>query len=305
MYSKEYITFLNVAEQGSFLKTAQKMYITPASVMNQINKLEGSLGIKLVERTNQGTKLTKAGMSLYKDVKKIMKQYEQAVDKARKIAGVEQYTVKVGTSILRPCKTLMDLWRKIDDGKLPINIEIVPFEDDYKSMEKMLQSLGKNIDCFVGPCNSSDWEKQYNIFLLKKGKCCIGVSRKHRLAKKKILCWNDLAGETILLVKEGQSSILDRLRDEIKTKHTQIKICDTEHFYDTAVFNKCEQMGYIMETLDIWQDVHPSIATIPMKWDYEMPYGIIYAKKPSKVMQKFIDIIKDNVDKGVKNNETL
>lgn len=300
MYSQELVTFINVAEQGSFLKTAQKMYLTPASIMNRMNKLEKDIGIKLIERTNHGTKLTKAGLSLYKDIKKIIREYEQAVGRARKIATTGQYTVRVGTSILRPCKILMDLWAKITDGDLQINIEIVPFEDNPESLEKMLQSLGGEIDCFVGSCNSSAWEKQYNIFFLKTGRCCIAVPRKHRLAKKKILCWHDLNGETMLLVKKGQSPVLDKLRYEIETQHPEIIIYSTEHFYDTSVFNQCEQKGYIMETLDIWQDVHPSIATLPMKWNYQMPYGIIYAKQPSKAMQKFIDIIRKNISKEEK-----
>lgn len=296
MYSREIITFINVAEQGSFLKTAQKMYLTPASIMNQINKLEKDIGIKLIERTNHGTKLTKAGISFYNDVKKITEQYKRAVEKARKIAGMEKFTVRIGTSILRPCKILIDLWGKIDDGSLPINIQIVPFGDNRENMEEMLQSLGKKIDCFVGPCNSADWQKKYNIFLLKTGRCCIAMSRKHRLAKKKMLCWSDLNDETVLLVKQGQSPVLDKLREEIQMKHPKIKVHDTEYFYDTAVFNECERTGYLMETLDIWKDIHPSIVTLPMKWNYKMPYGIIYAKQPSKSMQKFVAIIGENIN---------
>ncbi len=54
-------------------------------------------------------------------------------------------------------------------------------------------------------------------------------------------------------------------------------------------------MGCIMETLDIWKDVHPSIVTIPMEWGYTMPYGIVYAKQPSKQGQAFINIIQKNL----------
>ena len=53
MYIRELTTFITVADQGSFLKAAQELYITPASVMNQMNKLENLVGAKLVERTNQ------------------------------------------------------------------------------------------------------------------------------------------------------------------------------------------------------------------------------------------------------------
>ena len=49
---------LDSVEMGSFSKAAQKMYITPASVMKQINALEEHLHVKLVNRTHRGIKLT-------------------------------------------------------------------------------------------------------------------------------------------------------------------------------------------------------------------------------------------------------
>ena len=295
MYNRELTTFIAVAEQGSFLKASKELYITPASVMNQINKLESLIGVKLIERTNQGTQLTAAGRSLYKDAKKIIKQSEQAIARARQIAKDEQQAIRVGTSILRPCKMLVDLWSGIDDGTLPVTIHIVPFDDSPTSMEIMLDSLGKEIDCFVGPCDSLTWRERYNILPLEPVHCCIAVPRKHKLSKKKILRWSDLDGETIMLVKRGDSPVLNKMRDEIEAKHPQITLFDTPHFYDTSVFNECEQMGCVMETLDIWKDVHPSIATIPVEWDYKMPYGIVFAKNPSESMQAFIEMLQDHV----------
>ena len=55
-------------------------------------------------------------------------------------------------------------------------------------------------------------------------------------------------------------------------------------------------MNYLMETLDIWTDIHPSLVTLPMDWEYEMPYGIVYTKKPSKSVAKFIEIIREKTD---------
>ncbi|MCM1098769.1 MAG: LysR family transcriptional regulator [Ruminococcus flavefaciens] len=295
MYSRELTTFISVAEQGSFLKASKELYLTAASVMNQINKLEANVGVRLLERTSQGTQLTAAGHSFYKDAKKIIKQSEQAIARTRQIAKKEKQAIRIGTSILRPCKMLVDLWSGIDDGTLPVTIRIIPFDDSPASMEKMLETLGREIDCFVGPCASLSWEERYNILVLKQGECCIAVPRKHRLAKKEKLGWRDLDGESLMLVKRGDSPIMNRLRDEIETKHPKINILDIPHFYDTNIFNECEQTGCIMETLDIWKDVHPSIVTIPMEWEYKMPYGIVYAKQPSEQMQTFIRIIQDNL----------
>lgn len=295
MYSRELYTFIVVAEQGSFLKASKELFTTPASVMNQVNKFEGRIGVKLIERTNQGINMTSAGRSIYKEAKKIIKMTEQAIFQAKQIAMNEQQVIRVGTSILRPCKMLVDLWAEIDDGTSSVTIHIVPFDDTPTGMEAMLSSLGKEIDCFVGPCDSLTWRENYNILQIKQGECAIAVPRKHRLSKKKKLCWNDLDGETIMLVKRGDSPVLNKMRDEIETEHPRITVIDTPYFYDTNIFNECEQMGCLMETLDIWKDVHPSIVTIPMNWDYKISYGIVYAKHPSETVTAFISKISSNL----------
>lgn len=295
MYSRELYTFVVAAEKGSFLSASKELFITPASVMNQINKFENQIGIKLIERTNQGISLTSAGRSIYKEAKRIIKISNQAISHAKQIAMNEQQVINVGTSILRPCKMLVDLWSEIDDETLPVTIHIVPFDDTPAGMDAMLSSLGKDIDCFVGPCDSITWRENYNILHIKNGKCEIAVPRKHKLSRKERLNWDDLDGETIMLVKRGDSPTLNKMRDEIEAKHPRITVIDAPHFYDTNIFNECEQTGCLMETLDIWREVHPSLVTIPMEWDYTMPYGIIYGKHPSKIAESFIQKISANL----------
>ncbi len=101
-----------------------------------------------------------------------------------------------------------------------------------------------------------------------------------------------------MLLKRGDSPELNRLRDEIETKHPCIRMVDIPHFYDTSIFNECEQTGCIMETLDIWKEVHPSIVTIPVEWDFKTYYGIVYAKSPSKAVRDFIQAVRQHIKIG-------
>lgn len=286
MYHPQIETLIQVADAGSFSKAAGRMYITPVSVMNQINALEKRIGVKLFVRTNQGVELTQAGQSVYHDAKQMMAASDAAIQRARQIAGISQPVIRIGTSILRPCKRLMDLWTKVDDGT--VQMRIVPFEDDPAGMASMLNSLGNEIDCFVSPCDSSAWKKSYNIYPLGSCRCCVAVSRRHRLAQKRVLRWPDFSGETLMLIKRGVSSVLDAIRDEIEASHPEIQLVDTPDFYDMEAFNACEQRGYMMEVPDIWSEVHPSIVTLPVEWDYEMPFGVVYAQKPTRAFSNFI-----------------
>lgn len=291
MYNPQIETLIQVADAGSFSKAAEKMYITSVSIMNQINALEKRIGVKLLERTNQGVTLTEAGQSVYHDAKQMIAASNFAIQRERQIAGIDQSVIRIGTSVLRPCKPLIDLWAKIDDGTQPFKIKIIPFDDNPVGISAMLKSLGSEIDCFVGPCDSILWRKSYNIYPFNICKCCVAVPRRHRLAKKELLHWSDLEGESLMLVKQGESSVLDRMRDEIEQSHPDIHIIDFPNFYDMEVFNACEQHGYLMEVPDTWAEVHPSIVTLPVEWEYEMPFGVIYVKKPSNAFKKFIQCI--------------
>ena len=46
-----------------------------------------------------------------------------------------------------------------------------------------------------------------------------------------------------------------------------------------------------METLDVWKDVHPGFATLPMEWAYQIPYGLFYSKNPAEKIIHFIDFL--------------
>ncbi len=101
----------------------------------------------------------------------------------------------------------------------------------------------------------------------------------------------ELNGETLMMVRRGDSIVLDQIRNEIEKEHPQIQIEDTPYFYDFHVFNQCEQQQCVMLTLAGWADIHPSLKTISVDWNYTMPYGLIYPLKPSEDVLHFLDII--------------
>ena len=98
-----------------------------------------------------------------------------------------------------------------------------------------------------------------------------------------------------MILRRGDSSVLNQMRNDILENHPQIRITDIPNFFDTSIFNECEQMNYLMENLDIWTNAHPSLVTQDMEWKYELTYGIVYAKKPSKAVAQFVDIIQDSL----------
>ena len=289
---KPYIkAFLRVAECGSFSSAADQLYISKVSVMNQINALEARIGVPLFERTHSGVSLTAAGKSFYQNAQAMAHLSETSVREARQIGGAASRTIRIGTSIMRPCNSLIEFWENAGADSTEYQFSVVPFNDDVDSLNAMLAAIGDKIDCFVTPCGSMSMLMNYSFLPLGSRKCAVAMSKKHPLAKKELLHWKDLEGESLLLVKRGESYVLDEMRDEIHRVHPSIHVVDFDGYYDLSAFNLCEQQGYLMEALDMWASLHPSLATIPVNWDYEMPYGIIYEKKPSDTVKTFIDVI--------------
>lgn len=295
MYRRELLTFITAADKGSFLQTAEVLYTTPASVMNQINKLEAAVGVKLLQRSTQGVSLTAAGRVFYQDCQEIIRQCDAAVARARQTAEPQRQIIRIGTSILRPCRILMQLLSRIDDGSLPFSIRVVSFDDSPSGMQAMLKSIGQEIDCFAGPCDSTAWQSNFNILHLQDISCAIGVPRRHRLSGREgqgPLSFADLQGETLLLVQRGHSPVLDALRDDLEKNHPEIRIQDLPHFYDLSSFNTCVNSCCLMETLELWQDVHPGVITMQMQWPWRMPLGMVYSKTPSAAVMEFAERLK-------------
>ena len=295
MYSQQIKTFIRVVDRGSLSKAAEDMYVTPASVMKQMNALERRLELTLLKRTNQGIELTEAGKYIYDVAKNMIEESEEAVLKAKSIRQRELKTIRVGSSFLNPSKVLTDLWNQISDFSTEYRIKIVPYSDDHEQILSVVASLGKTMDFMVGVFGSQQMLSISEFYELGRYQLCVAVSRNHRLASKERLSLNDLHGEHLIVVKSGDALYLDDLREMLKMTHPQIIFEDAHYFYDIETFNTCEATGSLLLTLDAWSNIHPSLVTLPVEWDFTVPYGLLYSPNISGEAAEFLNIIKNSV----------
>lgn len=295
MLDKKVLTFMHVAEKGSFLKAAEALYLSAVSVKKQMDALEAHVGARLFDRTSKGAKLTPAGRTLYEEAQKMEFLSERALSRTRQASESEAKSIRIGTSPIRPCKELLDLWETCGGRALPFHLEIVPFDDDTVSLNAVVDSLGKQVDCFIAPCDSNHWREACSILVFETLPFCVGVPRSNPLSEKPILEWEDLDGESIMLTPGSDSPIVGSLRADIKTNHPFVKIIDCPMHFDLSTFNKCEQSGYLMQTYRVWDSVHPALITVPVNWEYTMPYGIVYSKNPSQAVREFMRVIEDHL----------
>lgn len=292
MFHPQLEIFVLAVECGSFSSAAAARFCSPVAIMNQMNALEERLGIRLLERTSRGVLPTSAGAVFYEEAKDLIARAEAALGRAKKMAGAEDGRIRIGTSFLRPCKPLLSALATLEPVvQADFQISIIPFEDSPASLGGMLASLGNAIDCFVGPCDSEHWKKNFSVVPFARVRCCIALSKRHPLAEKKSLEWRDLEGERLMLIKRGISSVIDRMRCDLERRCPGAVIIDADTVYDAEAFNACEKEGYLMEIPEIWADVHPGLACLPVEWEHTLPYGVIFSKAPSASFRRFIKMV--------------
>lgn len=293
MYNPLLDTFVAVADCGSFTKAAKRLFISSTAVMKQMNNLEDHLELRLTERTPTGIRLTPAGEVIYRDAKFMMDYSRKSVAEAKEKTKEYDTTFCVGTSLLNPAKPFMDLWYKLNHNFPDYKLHLVPFEDNHEGILSEIKSLGVKFDFLVGVCDSKAWLSVCNFLPLGRYKKMIAVSRDHKLAGKKSVDISDLYGETLMMVKKGDSGINDFIRNDIETNHPQITIEDTPQFYDISVFNRCAETKNILLTIECWQDVHPGLISIPVNWDYSIPYGLLYSLNPEEDVQRLAKMVEE------------
>lgn len=51
-----------------------------------------------------------------------------------------------------------------------------------------------------------------------------------------------------------------------------------------------------MMTIDNWEHIHPLLKTLPVDWDYTIPFGLLHSPEPSSTVGRFLDAVKTVLD---------
>ena len=96
MNTKQIEYFLAVAEELSFTRAAEKLYVSQTAVTQQIQALEELMGVKLLTRTKKRVELTPAGQAFQTDGRQILKQLENAFSHARAVSEGMTGSLEIG-----------------------------------------------------------------------------------------------------------------------------------------------------------------------------------------------------------------
>ena len=218
---------------------------------------------------------------------------KESVERAKRAMDVSEDVIRVGISPLTPPQIFVELWPGIQRLHPGMKFELVTFENTPENAREILANLGQNIDVVAGIFDDTLLKlRGCNGVKISMEPFCIAVSIHHRLAGKEKLRLEDLEGETLMMMQRGWSCYGDKLRDDLQENHPEIHIADFE-LYNVSVFNRCENNNELLLAVKSWDSVHPLIRIIPVEWQYEIPFGLLYSTDPSPKVKKMIQAIEE------------
>ncbi len=153
--------FLAVAENLSFSKAAEELFISQPAVTKHIKELESKLNSTLFERKGNRIYLTKAGKINYEFLKKIKLQYEELEFELGRLNDTFKGTLRVGASSTISQYVIPEVFAAF--YKRYPNIDLHLYSANSVEIKKKL--LSDEIDLALVENNSSLSELKYINFL--------------------------------------------------------------------------------------------------------------------------------------------
>jgi DNA-binding transcriptional LysR family regulator len=88
--------FLTVAQELSFSKAAELLYVSQPAISRQMAQLEQELGVRLFDRTNQGVSMTEAGEQFAAFFRDSQRSFQDLVAAARQQSGSVHGAIRMG-----------------------------------------------------------------------------------------------------------------------------------------------------------------------------------------------------------------
>lgn len=288
MYNRQLDSFVRVVDAGSFNKAARDLYITPVSLIQQVNLLEERLGVQMLTRSRRGVSLTEAGSSLYQDAVEIMRHADLAVERARLIASGD-VRVRVGTSLLTRCRYLPSLCDRLEASGREASIEVVSLGSPHERGSAFLSEPGRSCDIIEGLYLSEYYRGRCSF--LKLLDVALVLALPSGFAGGDALSIDDLSGCEVVMLRRGVSQSFDRLRKLLEVNN-EIAVKSVS-FYGIDAFVDCEVNKRALVMPALWADLALEMRLALLENAPSIPYGLIYASRPAEHIERFVSDVMD------------
>ncbi|OCB31079.1 LysR family transcriptional regulator [Mycobacterium malmoense] len=187
--------FVVVAEQRHFGRAASALRIAQPSLSRQIRRLEQQLGVRLLDRTPQGTRLTEAGEVFLPRAKALLRSAAQATAQARAAAQPSRITIGYTTGMI-VTPAVREMRREHPDAEVQVT---------HLDWDRALDALlGHQVDAVVTrlPFPTDG----LHVTILYDEPRVLAMSVDHRLASREFVTLDDIADEPMPRVRDSDTA---------------------------------------------------------------------------------------------------
>ncbi len=194
--------FVAVAEAGSLtVAAAGKLHTSQPSLSRQIRDLEAEVGAELLTRTARGIELTPAGRAFLDHARLVLSQVEAATEAARRVAHPRKPCFAMGFLTGHELTWMPEAMKILRDELPSIDVMI---SSQYSPLLASALMKGTIDAAFL---RREQGLPELAFRLLVKEPLMVILPRDHRLAARKAISPQDLAGDTFVTVS-GTAPVL-------------------------------------------------------------------------------------------------
>ncbi len=197
--------FVAIAEQASFQKAADTLYITQTALTRRLQNLEALLGVKLIERTTRSVAMTQLGSDFFPQARRLLADLENALTEIHQTGSAQRGDVSIACV---PTVGVQYLPRIIQEyaARYPQNrIKILDHASSgvANAVLRREAEFGINIG---GPHHP-----ELTSVAMLQDRFVVICRDDHPLAKRRTVSWRQLAGYRLIFAGEvsGNRPLLD------------------------------------------------------------------------------------------------
>jgi DNA-binding transcriptional LysR family regulator len=186
--------FVTLAEQLHFARAAEILDLAPSALTMQLQALERSLGVRLVNRTKRSVALTAAGTQFLLEARATLAQAERAKTTARRAGRGELGTVKMAYVFSAACAGVVQRLLSVYHKKFPAMTIAL---SELESPEQIRLLLAGALDACVVRTVTGDPDAVDSLALLTE-EILIALAPGHPLATHSVIPASALASEAFI-----------------------------------------------------------------------------------------------------------
>jgi len=277
--------FQSVARSGSITKAAELEQVSQPSVSIAIKKLEGELGVKLLDRTGKKCALTAEGRIFFQKVNSLLVCLQDAVAEVQDYHLSHKGSIKVGITPIMGMLLFPHAFADFQKQNPEVNVTIA--EEGSLLICKQL----KQGDIDLGIMITNDLPSSFNIFPIISGPLHVCLPHDDPLCKTANISLRDLRNHSFILFKEDTYTRKLILEECAKLQFSPRIVFSSNQI--GTVLNLVEQgMGISFFFEEIVRD-HREIFSSPLAEQLTLQFGLVWNRKRylSKTARLFIESV--------------